>query len=147
MFRPGLSVIELFKGLGFSGQATFALAFPRNAPSLCGETNFSIRFSGERGCIMTGQKRSFPYYSSVSEIDLKRRAVEGVNPGEEAADANIYEAPTTSGPRTLVSRKHLQPRLTGAGLVSRNLRAEQRVLCACRLQRQTSGRGQTSSCR
>jgi len=42
---------------------------------------------------MAGEKRSFPYYSAVPEIDLKRRAVEGRNPGLESKPADVFELP------------------------------------------------------
>ena len=38
-------------------------------------------------------KRSFPYYSAVPSIDLKRRAVEGINPGQEGSSPIIFHAP------------------------------------------------------
>ena len=38
-------------------------------------------------------KRSFPYYSAVPSIDLKRRAVEGINPGQESSSPVIFHAP------------------------------------------------------
>jgi hypothetical protein len=42
---------------------------------------------------MSGQKRSFPYYSAVPEIDIKKRGIEGLNPGLEAHSAEVFELP------------------------------------------------------
>lgn len=42
---------------------------------------------------MSGAKRSFPYYSSVPEISLKKRGVEGINPGRENKSAELFELP------------------------------------------------------
>ena len=42
---------------------------------------------------MAGEKRSFPYYSSVPDIALKRRGVDGTNPGQEQKNAELFELP------------------------------------------------------
>ena len=42
---------------------------------------------------MAGEKRAFPYYSSVPDIDFKRRAIEGVHPGREIEAAEPFELP------------------------------------------------------
>ena len=39
------------------------------------------------------KKRSFPYHSAIPSIDLKRRAVEGINPGQESSSPAIFQAP------------------------------------------------------
>ena len=42
---------------------------------------------------MASEKRSFPYYSAVPEISIKRRAVEAHNPGQESGSADVFELP------------------------------------------------------
>ena len=42
---------------------------------------------------MAGEKRAFPYYSSVPDINLKRRGVGDVNPGREKETAELFELP------------------------------------------------------
>ena len=42
---------------------------------------------------MAGEKRAFPYYSSVPDINLKRRGVDGINPGREVETAETFELP------------------------------------------------------
>jgi hypothetical protein len=42
---------------------------------------------------MSGQKRAFPYYSTVPEIDIKRRVIEGQNPGLASRSAEVFELP------------------------------------------------------
>ena len=42
---------------------------------------------------MAGEKRAFPYYSSVPDINLKRRGIDGVNPGREVQTAEPFELP------------------------------------------------------
>ena len=39
---------------------------------------------------MSGQKRHFPYYSAVPDIQLKQSAISGVNPGKERADVRTF---------------------------------------------------------
>ena len=52
---------------------------------------------------MSGQKRQFPYYSAMPEIQLKQRAVSGINPGKERANVrtfapgNFEESPASAG--------------------------------------------------
>lgn len=41
---------------------------------------------------MSGQKRHFPYYSAVPEIEIRQRTFPGVHPGRE------YAAPRTFVP-------------------------------------------------
>lgn len=36
------------------------------------------------------QKRHFPYYSAVPEIEIKRRGISGVNPGREYVDPRTF---------------------------------------------------------
>ncbi len=43
---------------------------------------------------MSTQKRQFPYYTSVPEVELKRQALGNVNPGLEANEPRTFEAPT-----------------------------------------------------
>ena len=38
------------------------------------------------------QKRHFPYYSAVPEIEIKKRRVSGVNPGREYVDPRTFVA-------------------------------------------------------
>ncbi len=42
---------------------------------------------------MAGEKRAFPYYSSVPDINLKRRGIDGVDPGRESESAGLFELP------------------------------------------------------
>ena len=43
---------------------------------------------------MSTQKRQFPYYSNVPEVELKRQALGSVNPGLEPNEPCTFEAPT-----------------------------------------------------
>jgi hypothetical protein len=36
-------------------------------------------------------KRAFPYYTAVEGLELKRQAIEGVNPGAERAAPRVFE--------------------------------------------------------
>ena len=39
---------------------------------------------------MSGQKRHFPYYSAVPEIELKKRGVMGIHPGRECMEPRTF---------------------------------------------------------
>ena len=52
---------------------------------------------------MSAQKRNFPYYSTVPEIEIKKRSISGVNPGREYAV-----------PRTFVPASQYKPETTAA---------------------------------
>ena len=45
---------------------------------------------------MSTEKRQFPYYSSVPEVELKRQALGSVNPGLERSEPRTFEAPTSA---------------------------------------------------
>lgn len=42
---------------------------------------------------MSTQKRNFPYYSNVPEVELKRQALGSLNPGLEPNEPRTFEAP------------------------------------------------------
>lgn len=43
---------------------------------------------------MSGQKRDFPYYSGVEEVEIKRQNVSDVAPGYERSQPRTFEAPS-----------------------------------------------------
>ena len=51
---------------------------------------------------MSGQKRHFPYYSTVPEIELQKRSFGGVNPGREHAQPRTF-IPGNLQPTTAVA--------------------------------------------
>lgn len=51
---------------------------------------------------MSGQKRHFPYYSTVPEIQLGQRTFAGVNPGREYAAPRTF-VPMSGAPTAAVS--------------------------------------------
>ena len=44
----------------------------------------------------SGQKRQFPYYSTVPSLEVKRRGVEGINPGQAVAEPAVHSFPYLS---------------------------------------------------
>lgn len=44
---------------------------------------------------MSDQKRQFPYYSDVPDVELKKQALEHVNPGFERNEPRTFEAPVS----------------------------------------------------
>ena len=44
---------------------------------------------------MSAQKRQFPYYSDVPDVELKKQALEHVNPGFERNEPRTFEAPAS----------------------------------------------------
>ena len=44
---------------------------------------------------MSDQKRQFPYYSDVPDVELKKQALENVNPGFERNESQTFEAPVS----------------------------------------------------
>ena len=45
---------------------------------------------------MSTPKRQFPYYSAVPEVELKKQALENVNPGFERNEPRTFEAPASA---------------------------------------------------
>ena len=44
---------------------------------------------------MSDQKRQFPYYTDVPDVELKKQALENVNPGFERNEPQTFEAPVS----------------------------------------------------
>lgn len=44
---------------------------------------------------MSTQKRQFPYYSGVPEVELKKQALDNINPGFERNEPRTFEAPSS----------------------------------------------------
>ena len=42
---------------------------------------------------MSTPKRQFPYFSAVPEVEVKKQALENVNPGFERNESRTFEAP------------------------------------------------------
>ena len=43
--------------------------------------------------MVSGEKRQFPYYSTVPSLEVKRRGVEGFNPGQAQAEPAVHSFP------------------------------------------------------
>ena len=84
---------------------------------------------------MSGQKRHFPYYSAVPEMQLKQRAVSGVNPGKERADVrtfvpgNLEEAPASARGSEVCRRQSPNAYLTTGSTVGRLVAGPRNRLC------------------